>query len=204
MFFQRLQIVCYQVEDSETQGVVAGRPCQSDAGGAARAALAVRKSLWPTQAASDGGLGLRLRETIRDVDSESRLFGTAAARAAEYSSGPAQAPGRRLSGPSLRLGGSDSVSLLLSARPVIVLDCRVLGHESGAPAVPGRLLPVGPRPPGPHKPVRRIIVLNPGGPAGTGPGLGHEWRGAGRREWLAGGGREGGEGGGCRTGAAEI
>ena len=95
----------------------------------------VRKSLWPTQAASDGGLGLRLRETIRDVDSESRLFGTAAAaaRAAEYSSGPAQAeaPGRRLSGPSLRLGGSESVSLLLSARPVVVLDCRVLGHESG-------------------------------------------------------------------------
>ena len=73
--------------------------------------------------------------------------------------------------------------------------------------MPGRLiivLPVGPRPPGQHKPVRRIIVLNPGGPAGTGPGLGHEWRGAGRREWLAGGGREGGEGGGCRTGAAEI
>ena len=88
-------------------------PGDRDAGGAARAALAqlgwqgVRKSLWPTQAASDGGLGLRLRETIRDVDLESRLFGTAAARAAEYSSGPAQAPGRRLSGPSLRLGGSE-------------------------------------------------------------------------------------------------
>ena len=84
-------------------------------------------------AMSPSRLGIQaLRNSLTELSSLLSHRTLARAAAAEYSlSGPAQqAPGRRLSGPSLRLGGSESVSLLLSARPVVVLDCRVLGHES--------------------------------------------------------------------------